>query len=148
METGLGPQIAPNPRSKSSIMSMTSSRPTDNRTIPGEIPTFARSSTVNLEWVVVDGWVIRLLASPRLLEMSMSSRAFRKRKVSSFVLAASKATRVEPLFICRLANANWGWVSKLGWSTRETPRIDQVFGDDFRVVAMAEHAEFQGFQGF
>ena len=56
---------------RSSIRSSTSSRPTDSRKRPGAMPSAARCSGFRRWWVVVSGWVMRLLASPRLFEMPM-----------------------------------------------------------------------------
>ena len=60
----------------SSIRSSASSSPTESRSVPGPMPSSARASSVRFLCVVVAGWVIRLLASPRLLEMRMISSAF------------------------------------------------------------------------
>ena len=50
--------------------------------------------------VVVAGWVIRLLASPRLLEMRTSLSASWKRKAPFLPPSTSNATSVEPPRIC------------------------------------------------
>jgi hypothetical protein len=53
-------------------------------------------------WVVVAGWVTRLLASPRLFEILTSRRAFIKRNAPSFSPLTSSAIMVEPPVIWRL----------------------------------------------
>ena len=63
-------------RWRSSTRSRTSSRPTETRRTPSVMPTASRASSPIRRWVVVAGWVIRDLESPRLLEMSMTCRAF------------------------------------------------------------------------
>jgi hypothetical protein len=50
--------------------------PTESRTMPGPIPSSSRASSERFLWVVVAGWVIRLLLSPRLLEIRTTSSAF------------------------------------------------------------------------
>src|SRR5690606_7508260 len=57
-----------NAASTSSTRSSVSSRPSDIRSRPSEIPSSALASSVRFLCVVVAGWVIRLFASPRLLE--------------------------------------------------------------------------------
>ena len=73
-----------------------------------------------LLWVVVAGWVTRLLASPRLLEMSMTSIAFIARKASSRPPSISKVTMVPPPFIWRIASSCWGWLERPGCQTCRT----------------------------
>ena len=59
-------------RSISAARSVTASRPTESRSMPSVMPSSARASGLSRWCVVVAGWVIRLLASPRLLEMRIS----------------------------------------------------------------------------
>ena len=53
----------------SAARSSKASRPTESRSMPSVMPSSARASGLRRWWVVVAGCVIRLLASPRLLEM-------------------------------------------------------------------------------
>ena len=46
------------------------------------MPSSARTSGFRRWWVVVAGWVMRLLASPRLLEIWTRRRALTKRKAA------------------------------------------------------------------
>ena len=64
------PHQPPSACTRSAMTSSASSRPTDSRTVPSLMPSLARSSAPMRMCVVVAGWVTRLLASPRLLEMS------------------------------------------------------------------------------
>src|SRR4029077_12546167 len=52
------------PCSRSQIRSSTDSVPTDSRTVPGPTPAARSSSSLSWRWVVLAGWMIRLLASP------------------------------------------------------------------------------------
>jgi phosphatidylglycerophosphate synthase len=87
-------------RSKSSTRSSASSMPTESRTIPGLIPSSSRASSARFLCVVVAGWVIRLLASPRLLEIRRLERVL-KANAASCRPSVRTQTRVEPPFICR-----------------------------------------------
>ncbi len=58
--------------------------------------------------VVVAGWVSRLLASPRLLEMPMIDSALAILNAPALPPFTSKVTSVPPPFICRLASAACG----------------------------------------
>ena len=49
------------------MISSTSSKPTDKRIRPSFTPASARSFALKRKWVVVAGWVMVVLASPKLL---------------------------------------------------------------------------------
>ena len=67
MQTGIKTQDrALNPRSRSSLRSVTSSRPTATLIRLSVIPAASRSSWLRRPWVVVAGCTIVVLASPRL----------------------------------------------------------------------------------
>ena len=78
------------------------------------MPSAARCSGVSRWWVVVAGWVTRLLASPRLFEISTISSASRKRKAAALPPASSSASIVPPVSICRAESAACGWSGSPG----------------------------------
>src|SRR5579871_2664410 len=100
--------------SRSSQISSASSRPTERRNRPEVTPSSARASGVSLEWVVVSGWVIRLLASPRLLEMSIRESAFERLNAAFLPPSISKATMPPPASIWARARLCWGWSARKG----------------------------------
>ena len=95
--------------SMSSIRSSASSRPIEMRSVPGPMPSSARASSVRFLCVVVAGCVIRLLASPRLLEMRTISSAFSKSKAAFLPALRSKQIRVDPPVICLAMMSACGW---------------------------------------
>src|SRR6266571_4633886 len=113
---GLRPATSPSGRyytassapSRSSTTSSGCSRPAENRTRESLIPSSARSCGFRRWCVVVAGWVIRLLASPRLLVMATSLSALRNRNVAAWSPLTSKATKVEPPRLCFAATAACG----------------------------------------
>ena len=78
------------------------------------MPTASRASSPIRRWVVVAGWVIRDLESPRLLEMSTTCRAFISAKAASLPPSTSKVTTVPPPYICVLASSCCGCDSSHG----------------------------------
>src|SRR5215472_5227087 len=100
--------------SKSSTRSSGCSRPHESRTSPSLMPSSARAAGVRRWCVVVAGWVIRLLASPRLLLMRTSLSVSWKRNAAALPPLTSKATSVEPARICRSATAACGWSLRPG----------------------------------
>ena len=81
---------------------------------PAPMPSAARCSGLRRWWVVVSGWVIRLLASPRLLEMPMIDSALAIAKASPLPPSTSNATSVPPPVICRSTSARCGWSARPG----------------------------------
>ncbi len=57
---------APKPRAKSAFKSSMCSKPTAKRIMPWVMPAARRWSSVKRPWVVLDGWVMVVLVSPRL----------------------------------------------------------------------------------
>ena len=100
--------------SRSSHRSSGCSSPHDRRTIPSVMPSSARAAGPMRWCVVVAGWVIRLLASPRLFEMRTSLSASWKRNAPALPPLISNATSVEPPFICFCATAACGWSGRPG----------------------------------
>ena len=100
--------------SRSSTMSSGCSSPTESRTKPSLMPSSARCAGVSRWCVVVAGWVIRLLASPRLLQMRTSLSASWKRKRPALPPSTSKATSVEPPRICLRTISACGWSGRPG----------------------------------
>ena len=125
------------------------SRPTESLTRPSETPISARSSGVKRWCVVVAGWVIRLLASPRLLEIRIRSRAFRKRKapgLASLDLEGDqgRAARHLPgddIGLRVIGAARIDQAADLGMSC-------QCIGDDSRRPGLALDAQGQRLQAF
>src|SRR6202044_3287744 len=60
------------PCSRSQMRSSTDSVPTDSRTVPAPTPAARSSSSLSWRWVVLAGWMIRLLASPTLARWDQS----------------------------------------------------------------------------
>src|SRR3569833_1603575 len=82
--------------SRSSQISSVSSSPTDRRIRPLVTPWAARASAEIFWCVVVSGWVIRLLASPRLFETSISPSALARRKAAALPPSTSNVTTQPP----------------------------------------------------
>src|SRR5471032_914828 len=98
----------PSACSRSSMMSCTSSRPTEIRTVPSLMPSLARSSAPMRMCVVVAGWVTMLLESPRLLAMSTIPSLFSAAKHAALPPFTSKVTTPPKADICLAANACCG----------------------------------------
>ena len=78
------------------------------------MPSSARASSVRFLCVVVAGWVIRLLASPRLLEILTISSAFWKANADFLPPFSEKQISVEPPLICFFTSAACGWSARPG----------------------------------
>src|SRR6266446_6579925 len=105
------------------------------------MPSASRSSGFSREWVVVAGWVIRLLESPRLFEMSTSRSASRKRKQAALSPTMSKATTVPPgeliLRMARQARVDHAGHLRVGF---------EEMGDRLGGMALPLDPQFQGFE--
>lgn len=64
-----GGQISARASSRAPVMSSMCSSPMERRTSSGVSPALRWSSSESCEWVVLAGWMIRLLASPTLARM-------------------------------------------------------------------------------
>ena len=94
--------------------------------VPALIPSSARAPSARFLWVVVAGWVIRLLASPRLFEMRTISSAFWKAKAASLPPFSSRQDQ-------RRAAGSSGRANDIGLRVVLAPRIDDA--PDLRVIA-------------
>src|SRR5690606_26309083 len=85
--------------------------------LPGLIPRFKRSSSLNLECVVEPGCVAIERASPRLEVYKIICKASKKRKARAAPPFTSKVTIPPPAFICLVANSYCGCDGKNGYFT-------------------------------
>src|SRR5690606_31698210 len=109
---------------RSSSRSSGSSRPTDSRTTPSDRPIAARPSGPIARWVVVAGWVMSDLESPRLFEMSTMRSLFSSSKArflpSPSGASSSNVMIVPPPLICDFASSYCGCDSRYGYLTQRT----------------------------
>ena len=76
------------------------------------MPCSSRAASESRWWVVVEGWVMRLFASPRLLEMRITLSALATRNAPFCPPFTSKVMTLEPPVIC------FRMMSACGWSGR------------------------------
>jgi len=60
--------VAAKAPSKSAMMSPIASRPTDTRIISSETPATIKSSLLSCAWIVLAGWITKVLASPTFVK--------------------------------------------------------------------------------
>src|SRR5512135_1073310 len=92
------------PRARSFWISTTASSPTPMRIRPSLMPAAARASGEMRACVVVAGWVIVVLVSPRLAVMDSSLVLSITRHAAALPPFTSNATMPPPVFCCFIAN--------------------------------------------